>query len=76
MAKKSSSLFGWLGRQLGYVKGAAQKDVTPPTVVYRKTTVQEAALPDRPDEKLRRTVIDEVIRPAAQQLPPEQRRAN
>ena len=34
MAKKSHSLFGWLGRQIGYVKGAAGKDVTPPKIVY------------------------------------------
>ncbi len=62
MAKQSNSFFSWLGRQLGHVAGAIQKDVTPPKVVYKKTTVQEAALPDRPDEKLRRTIIDEVVR--------------
>ena len=59
---KSKSWFGWLGRQIGSVKGAIQKDVTPPTVLYKKTTVQEAVLPDRPEEKLRRTVTDEVLR--------------
>jgi hypothetical protein len=68
-AKKSHSLFGWLGRQIGYVKGAAGKDVTPPKIVYKKTTVQEAALPDRPDEKLRRTIIDEVVRNDEKKLP-------
>ena len=26
------------------------------------TTVQEAKLPDRPDEKIRRTIVDEVIK--------------
>ena len=62
MAEKRNSLFGWFGRQLGYMKGAVRKDVTPPEVVYKKTTVQESPLPDRPDEKLRRTVIDEVLR--------------
>ena len=71
MADKPKSFMGWLGRQIGAVKGAIQKDVTPPTVVYRKETVQEASLPDRPDEKLRRTVIDEVIRPP--QPPPQKK---
>jgi hypothetical protein len=60
MAKKSNSLFGWLGRQIGHVKKAVHADV--PEVLYKKTTVQEAQLPDRPDEKLRRTVVDEVVR--------------
>ena len=60
MAKKSNSLFGWLGRQIGHVKRAVQQDV--PTTVYKKTTVHEATLPDRPDEKIRRTVVDEVIK--------------
>ena len=62
MGKKSNSLFGWLGRQIGHVKGAIGKDVTTPKVVYKKTTVQESPLPDRPDEKLRRTIVDEVVR--------------
>jgi hypothetical protein len=62
MAEKSKSFFGWLGRQIGSVKGAIKKDVTPPRVLYRRETVQEAPLPDRPDEKLRRTVVDEVVR--------------
>ena len=61
MAKSSNSFMGWLGRQIGYVKGAA-KSPAPPQVVYKKQTVQETQLPDRPDEKLRRTVIDEVVR--------------
>ena len=60
MAKKSNSLFGWLGRQIGHVKKAVTADT--PEVLYTKTTVQEAQLPDRPDEKLRRTVVDEVVR--------------
>ena len=60
MAQKPSSFFGWLGRQIGHVKRAVKTDV--PQVVYKKTTVQEAPLADRPDEKLRRTVVDEVVR--------------
>jgi hypothetical protein len=63
VAKTSNSFLGWLGRQIGSVKGAVKKDVTPKQqVVFQKTTVQETTLPDRPDEKLRRTVIDEVVR--------------
>ena len=58
MAKSGKSLFGWLGRQIGYVSGGVKKDVTPPTVLYQKTVVHEAPLADRPDEKLRRTVVD------------------
>jgi hypothetical protein len=64
MAKKPSSFMNWLGRQIGHVKGAAKTDVpAPPKVVYRKETVQEAALPERPNEILRRTTIDEVVIP-------------
>ena len=63
MAQKPNSFFGWLGRQIGHVKGAIGKDVTKPTVVYRKETVKESPVPDRPDEIMRRTVIDEVVRP-------------
>jgi hypothetical protein len=61
-------LWGWLGRQFGYVKKAVDADVqTPakaneqPTVIYRKDHVQEAVVPEQPGVKLRRTVIDEVI---------------
>ncbi len=61
MAKSQNSFMGWLGRQLGHVKRAVATDVTTPKVVYKKQTVHEAPLPNRPDEKLRRTVVDEVI---------------
>ena len=61
MAKQPSSFMNWLGRQIGHVTRAA-KSPPPPQVVYKKTTVQETSLADRPDEKLRRTVIDEVVR--------------
>ena len=53
-------LLGWLGRQVGYVRKAARSDPAA-SVVYRKDTVQEAPMPQRPDMKLRRTTIDEVI---------------
>ena len=69
MAKPSNSFLGWLGRQIGSVKGAIQADVTKkpaepqtPQVVFHKTTVHETTLPDRPNEILRRTVIDDVVR--------------
>ena len=62
-AKKPNSFFGWLGRQIGHVTGAVKTDVPPPPqVVFKKTTVQEAQLPDRPHETIRRTIIDEVVR--------------
>ncbi|HEY8666536.1 MAG TPA: hypothetical protein VIL86_07725 [Tepidisphaeraceae bacterium] len=61
MAKKSGKgMMGWLGRQVGHVKKAIATDVEQ-KVVYRKDQVREEALPDRPNVKLRRTVVDEVI---------------
>ena len=71
MARKPNSFMHWLGRQIGHVKGAVQTPVpAPPKVVYRKQDVQEAALPDRPNEILRRTTIDEVIIPPKSETPP------
>lgn len=68
----ATSVFGWLGRQIGHVKRAVKADVTRPAppppkpqpkpkVVYRDNKVEEAAHPTQPGVKLRRTVIDEVI---------------
>jgi hypothetical protein len=55
-------LFGWLGRQIGYVSGAVKRDVTrEPKTVYVNRKVQEQPLPDQPNVTLRRTTIDEVI---------------
>jgi hypothetical protein len=59
-----NGLFGWLGRQFGYVKKAVKTDVLAPPdskTVYRESTVEEKDLPHDPNVKLRRTVIDEVI---------------
>jgi hypothetical protein len=56
-----NGLFGWLGRQFGYVKKAVQHDPGGPQTVYREQNVNEAPHPDDPDVKLRRTTIDEVI---------------
>ena len=60
MSHKPNSFMNWLGRQIGHVKKAVKTDV--PEVVYRKTTVEEVNVVDRPNEKLRRTVVDEVVR--------------
>jgi hypothetical protein len=66
--QKPSSFMNWLGRQIGHVKGAVKTPVpTPPKVVYRHETVQEAKLPERPNEILRRTTIDEVVIPPPKQ---------
>ncbi len=58
--KPGGGLWGWLGRQFGYVAGAVKKDVTK-QVVHREQRVEEAKLPNQPNVTLRRTVIDEVI---------------
>jgi hypothetical protein len=60
MAKKGTGFLGWLGRQVGYVKKAVNKDVTQ-QVVHREEKIEEAKLPADPNVTLRRTVIDEVI---------------
>ena len=69
-----NGLFGWLGRQVGYVKKAVRATPaslpeppkpsaaqSPPSVIYREGRVEEADHPTQPGVKLRRTVIDEVI---------------
>ena len=59
-----NGLLGWLGRQFGYVKKAVDTDVMSPPeskTVYRDCTIEEKDLPQDPNVKLRRTVIDEVI---------------
>jgi len=69
--KPGRGFFGWLGRQVGYVTKAVKTDVTGPQVVYRKGTVQEAAHPDDPQLKLRRTIIDEVVTAEPGRVAPE-----
>ncbi len=59
----SSSFMHWLGRQVGHIRRALQKDVTQ-QVVYRKQTVEEHPAPHDPALTLRRTTTDEVLRPA------------
>jgi hypothetical protein len=58
--KKGKGFFGWLGRQVGYVKKAMKTDVTKKTV-YRQERVDEQPLPEDPNIVLRRTTTDEVI---------------
>ena len=59
---KGKGIFGWLGRQVGYVKKAVQTEVpTPPKKLYQNKTVEETPHPENPNIKLRRTVIDEAI---------------
>jgi len=62
MAGRASGkgFFGWLGRQIGYVRHAVKTDVTQ-QIVHREEKVEEAKLPADPNVTLRRTVIDEVI---------------
>jgi hypothetical protein len=59
--KPGTGLWGWLGRQIGYVTKAVKTDVAGPKVVYRENTVNELPHPADPAVKLRRTVIDEMI---------------
>ena len=74
--QKPSSFMKWLGRQIGHVKGAVSAEVpAQPKIVYRNEMVQEATLPDRPNEIMRRTTIDEVLIPPPQ-LPPQHRAEN
>jgi hypothetical protein len=48
----------WLGRQIGYVRGAIKTNVS---TVYRKEQTAEQPHPEDPRLKLRRTVIDEIV---------------
>ena len=59
--RKGKGIFGWLGRQVGYLKKAVQTDVSQAKKVYENKTVEEIPHPYDPNIKLRRTVIDEAI---------------
>ena len=60
--QQGNGFFGWLGRQVGFVKKAVQTDVTKaPEVVYRDGKVEEMPHPQDPNVTLRRTTIDEAI---------------
>ena len=56
-----NGLLGWLGRQVAYVRKALKTDVTDSKTIYRDTKIEEKPLPQDPNVKLRRTVIDEVV---------------
>ncbi|MBC8108753.1 MAG: hypothetical protein H7Z14_19370 [Anaerolineae bacterium] len=61
-----AGLFGWIGRQIGYVKRAIQSDPGGAKKVYRNESVEEQKLlldQNSTDQNitLRRTTIDEVI---------------
>lgn len=58
---RAKGVWGWLGRQVGYVKRAVETDPAGPKTVYRENRVEEKQIPDQPGVTLRRTVIDEVI---------------
>ena len=60
---QGKGLMGWLGRQIGYVAKAIKTDVSA-KVVYRQQEVRETVHPGDPQLKLRRTVIDEVVKEA------------
>jgi hypothetical protein len=61
-------LLGWLGRQVAYVRQAMKSDVSPSKTIYRDCKIEEKPLPQDPNVKLRRTVIDEVV--VQKQSPP------
>lgn len=69
--RPGNGVWGWLGRQFGYVKKAVKADVTK-QVVHRQQQVEEAKLPEQPNVTLRRTVIDEVIVDKRLPAPPAQ----
>ncbi|MBV8780055.1 MAG: hypothetical protein JO353_01545 [Phycisphaerae bacterium] len=55
-------LFGWLGRQVGYVRHAIRHEPAEKSeAIFRSSSVREQPLPDMPHVKLRRTTIDEVV---------------
>jgi hypothetical protein len=56
-----NGLFGWLGRQVAYVRQAMKADVSASKTIYRDCKIEEKPLPQDPKVKLRRTVIDEVV---------------
>jgi len=60
-ALPGDGLLGWLGRQVAYVRKALKTDVSASKTIYRDTKVEEKPLPQDPNVKLRRTVIDEVV---------------
>jgi hypothetical protein len=60
-ALPGKGIFGWLGRQFGYVSKAARHDPAGPQTIYRVSSIEEKPLPEDANVRLRRTTIDEVI---------------
>ena len=60
--KPGKGLFGWLGRQVGYVSKAVRHD---PMLVHRDERSEEKVDPQHPGLVFRRTVTDEVRRQEA-----------
>jgi len=60
--------FGWLGRQVGYVRAAVKADVGAKKL-YAQKQVQEQPHPEDPSVTLRRTTIDEAVRKVPEQKP-------
>lgn len=71
--KPGKGLLGWLGRQVGHVRNALKADVAAPATIYRDKKVEEKPLPQNPNVKLRRTVIDEVLVDRKTSNPPEKK---
>lgn len=57
--KPGKGLFGWLGRQVGYVSRAIRHD---PELVHRDERSEEKTDADHPGLIFRRTIRDEVRR--------------
>ena len=55
--KPGKGLFGWLGRQVGYVSRAVKTD---PAVIVKRERVEDRTDPRTPGVVYRRTVVDEV----------------
>ncbi len=60
-ALPGKGIFGWLGRQFGYVSKAAKHDPAGPQTIYRVSSIEEKPLPEDANVRLRRTTIDEII---------------
>jgi hypothetical protein len=67
--QSGKGFFGWLGRQVGFVKKAVQTDPGAEKKLFEKKRVEEAPHPENPNIKLRRTVIDEAIEQKKKDLP-------
>jgi hypothetical protein len=58
--KPGKGAFGWLGRQIGYVRRALRSKPGE-TKVFERRVTQQRAHPNHPNLVLRRTTIDQVV---------------